>query len=305
MPPLADFFQVVIRTILPIFLVIGAAMLVARYKTLDVRTLSRVTIYLFSPALILSRITESGLGAAELGSVALAATLLCLIMAGLGSLIARGLRYPRNIASSFVLAAFIMNSVNFGFPFIEFAFGPAGLDVAVPFFVGQVLIAYLLGTYVASRGRSSWKVAVRNVVTLPTPYAFLLAMALNVSDTSLPTPVLRATEVLGQGIVPASLVILGLQLRSARLRGLWGPILTATFTRFGVGVVVALGVAAVFNFQGLTRQVFVLEASMPAGMLTGVLATEFGGNAEYSAGIILVTTLLSTVFLSGLLIFLG
>jgi predicted permease len=197
-----------------------------------------------------------------------------------------------------------MNSVNFGFPFIEFAVGPAGLEVALPFFVGQVLMAYLLGTYVASRGRSSWKVAVRNVITLPMPYAFVLALALNVSGTALPGPILRATEVLGQGIVPAALVILGLQLRSARLRGLWSPILTATFTRFGVGVAVALGIAALFGWQGLTRQVFVLEASMPAGVLSGVLATEFGGNAEYSAGIILVTTLLSTVFLSGLLLFL-
>ena len=304
MPPLAEFFQVIVRTILPIFLIIGAAMLVARYKTLDVRTLSRTTIYLFSPALILNSMTTSGLGAAELGAVALGAALFCTLMAVIGSLIARGLRYPRAIASSFVLAAFIMNSVNFGFPFIEFTFGPAGLEIAVPFFVGQVLTAYLIGTYVASRGRSSWKVAVRNVLTLPTPYAFLLAIALNMSGTALPTPIMRATEVMGQAVVPTALVILGLQLRAARLRGLWGPILTASFTRFALGAAVALGVAALFGWQGLTRQVFVLEASMPAGVLSGVLATEFGGDAVYSAGIILVTTLLSVVFLSGLLLLL-
>ena len=72
-----------------------------------------------------------------------------------------------------------------------------------------------------------------------------------------------------------------------------------------MGAAVALGVAALFGWAGLTRQVFVLEAAMPAGVLSGVLATEFGGDAEYSAGIILVTTLLSIVFMSALLLFLS
>lgn len=305
MPPLAEFLQVIVNTILPIFLIIAAAMLVARFKQLDVRTFSRANIYLFGPALILSSISASDLGPAELGVVALGAMFFCILMAVIGSLIARGLHYPRAIAASFVLSAFIMNSVNFGFPFIEFAVGPAGLDVAIPFFVGQVLVAYLIGTYVASRGRSSWKVAVRNVLTLPTPYAFVLAMILNISNTPLPDPIFRAADVMGKGVVPTALVILGLQLGSARLRGLWRPILTATFTRFVIGAGMALGVAALFGWAGLTRQVFVLEASMPAGVLSGVLATEFGGDAEYSAGIILVTTLLSTVFLSGLLLLIG
>lgn len=301
--PFSGFFEIVYQTVLPIFLVIGAAMLVARYKVLDARTISRITIYLFSPALILSTVSESGLGAVELGSVMVAAMLLCVIMALIGGLIARRLHYPRAIASSFILAAFIMNSVNFGLPYIEFAFGTEGLDIAVPFFVGQALMAYMLGTLVASRGRSSWKVAVRNVITLPMPYAFILAMALNISGVSLPEPVLKASQVLGQGIVPAALVILGLQLRSARLRGKWGPILMATFTRFAVGAAVAIGIAYLFGFEELTRQVFIMEASMPAGVLSGVLATEFGGDAEYSAGVILISTLFSIFFLSGLLLF--
>jgi predicted permease len=45
-----------------------------------------------------------------------------------------------------------------------------------------------------------------------------------------------------------------------------------------------------------------MEASMPAGILSGVLSTEFGGDPEFAAAVILVTTVSSALFLSVLLL---
>lgn len=292
-------FAVIFNTVAPIFLIIGVTILLGRYRTLDVRTLSRIAIYLFSPALILTNISQSGLGTDELSHILLAAIVVCIVMAVLGSLIARWLGYDRALASSFALAAFIMNSVNFGLPYIEFAFGAEGLETAVPFTVGQALVAYTVGTYVASRGKSGVGTAVRNVLTIPMPYAFALALWLNATGQTLPAPIMQASRVLAQGIIPATLVILGLQLSKAQLNGRWRPILMATFTRFVIGAGAAFGVALLFGLQGMTRQVFIMEASMPAGILSGVLSTEFGGDPEFAAAVILVTTLVSSLFLSG------
>ena len=295
-------FNVVFNTVAPIFLVIGVTMLLGRYRTLDVRTLSRISIYLFSPALILTNISQSGLGTDELSNILLAAIVVCVVMAFLGSLIARWLGYDQALASSFALAAFMMNSVNFGLPYIEFAFGAKGLEAAVPFTVGQALTAYTVGTYVASRGKSGVGTAVRNALTIPMPYAFVLALWLNATGNTLPAPIMQASRVLAQGIIPATLVILGLQLSTAQLNGRWRPIMAATFTRFVIGASVAFGIAVLFGLQGMTRQVFIMEASMPAGVLSGVLSTEFGGEPEFAAAVILVTTVFSALFLSGLLL---
>ncbi len=295
-------FNVVFNTVAPIFLIIGVTILLGRYRTLDVRTLSRVSIYLFSPALILTNISQSGLGSDELRNIVLAAMAVCVTMAVLGSLIARWLGYDQAIASSFVLAALIMNSATFGLPYIEFAFGAEGLETAVPFTVGQILIAYTVGTYVASRGKSGMKTAVRNVLTIPMPYAFALGLWLNATGNTLPTPIMQASRVLAQGAIPATLVILGLQLSRAQLNGRWRLIMAATFTRFVLGASVAFGIAVLFGLQGMTRQVFIMEASMPAGILSGVLSTEFGGDPELAAAVILVTTVISALFLSGLLL---
>lgn len=295
---------VIISTVVPIFIIIGITILVSRYHTLDVRTLSRISIYLLSPALILTNIAKSGMGPGELSNILVAAMAVCGVMAVVATLISRSLQYDRAVASSFVLTAFIMNSVNFGLPYIEFAFGEAGLETAVVFTVGQAFMAYLVGTYVASRGKSSVGTAVRNVLTIPMPYAFALGLWLNATGRSLPDPVLQAGEVLARGIIPVTLVILGLQLGGAQLRGRWRSIFVATLTRFGLGTAVAFGIALLFGLQGLTRQVFIMEASMPAGILSGVLSTEFGGDPEFAAATILVTTLMSTLFLSGLLLIL-
>ena len=297
-----ELIAVIINTVVPIFIIIGVATLLGRYRQIDVQTLSRITIYLLSPALILTNISESGLGPGELSNIVVAAMAVCGVMALIATLIARRLKYNRALASTFVLTALIMNSGNFGLPYIEFAFGKAGLETAVVFGVGQVFMAYLLGTYVASRGKSSVGTAVRNVLTIPMPYAFALGLWLNATGRSLPGPILQAGEVLAQGIIPVTLVILGLQLSGAHLRGRWRSLFVAALTRFGVGTAVAVGIAFLFGLQGLTRQVFIMEASMPAGVLSGVLSTEFGGDPEFAAATILVTTLLSVIYLSGLLL---
>jgi predicted permease len=304
MAQINELLQVIFDTIAPMFLIIGASVLVGKYRAINAQSLSRISIYLMSPALILANISRSGMGADELTLILVASIVLLLFMVFVGSTLARFFRFERKIASSFALAAFIMNSVTFGLPFIEFALGPEGLETAVVFAVGQVLIGYLFGTYIASRGNSSPKAAIRNVLTIPMPYAFAIGLWLNHTGYHIFPPVEKAISVLSEGLVPVTLILLGLQLGSVKFGGQWKPIALATLMRYGIGAAAAFAVAALFGLQGISRQAFILEASMPAGILSGVLSTEFGGDPEFASAVILVTTLASALFLSGLLLIL-
>ena len=293
---------VILETIAPIFLIIGATVILQRRKTIDARSLSRVSIYLLSPALFLRNTSQTSLDTTEIFAIFSAAFILCLLLALVGFLVARLLKLERNLASAFILTVFIFNTVTFGFPFLEFALGPKALETAVVFSTAQGLTSYGLGTFVASRGRSSVKVALKNAVTVPMPYAFLLGLWLNVNQIILPEPIGRAVEVLARALVPMTLIILGLQLGRASLRGRWFPVLVATGTRFTAGAILGGIMVGLFGLHGLSRQVFMLEATMPSGLMSGVLTTEFGGDAEFAAATILVTTLLSSIFLSVLLL---
>ena len=295
--------QILFNTIAPIFLIISVAYLVSRKFPIDPRTLSRLSIYIFAPALVLSSIARSQMGAAEIGAIVLGAALVCALMGLIGNGLARLLRLERKLASTFTLTVLIMNAVNFGYPFITFAFGEVGLETAVLYGVGLSLAANTLGIYVASRGSQPVWRSLRNVFLTPLPYALLLGVVLSMTAAKLPLPLMRATNLLADATVPVALIILGLQLGTASVNGRIGPIFAASGTRLILGPLVGLLIASGLGLQGISRQVFVLESSMPAGVFSGVLATEYGGDAEFATATILVSTVLSAFTLGVILLF--
>lgn len=296
-------------TIAPIFLVVVASIVAGHFLELRPDTLSRSTIYLFSPALILTSIVDSDMAVAEVGGLLTAAVLLSLLLAAVSRGVVHVARFERALGSSFMLTVFIMNSGNFGLPFVEFSLGGPALARAVVFATGSGLAIHTLGIFVASRGRSGVAQSLRNVVTTPLPYAVLLGLALSASGSSLPGVIGRAVALLGQAAIPTQLVLLGLQLhdvfdRTSGLKAGWWPVLLATAARFGLGALLGAGLAALFGFQGVTRQVFILQAAMPCGVMSGVLSETFGGDPEFAAATILTSTLVGVGVLGALLAFL-
>jgi len=301
---MTSFLGVAYNVLSPIFLIVGLAVLLDRRFTLDPRVFSRAVIYLFSPCLVFSGIARSDLNAGELGLIMAMAALSSLLMALIGWGEARLFRFDRKLASAFVLSVVSVNAGNYGLPLNDFAFGQAGLQRAIVFFVVTAMISNTLGVYLASRGTASVRRSLLNVLTVPLPYATVLGFLVNIKDIVLPLPLDRAVTLLGQAAVPGMLIVLGLQLSRTSVMGRGGPILLATVTRLGLAPLIALLLASLLGLAGLTRQVSIIQASMPTAAMAGVLATEFNSDAEFTTAVILVSTLASIVTLSILLTFL-
>jgi predicted permease len=75
----------------------------------------------------------------------------------------------------------------------------------------------------------------------------------------------------------------------------------ATATRLVLAPLIAVFLTGLVVLPGLARQVVIVEASMPTAVMAGVLATEFGSDAEFATSVILVSTLVSVLTLSILL----
>ncbi|MFT5197133.1 MAG: putative permease [Cellvibrionaceae bacterium] len=301
----SEFLSLIYATFTPLFLIAGSVVLVSRKITMDVKTFARANIYLFAPCLALSSTLNSTMSAGEMGTI-VAATIVCgFFMAAAAWGVSQLAGFDRRMTATFILTAIIMNSLNFGLPFITFAFGPEAESRAVIFVIGQLFIVYGLGTFVISRGTKNIQDSLLNVFKMPLPYMALLGIILNLTNSSLPQPVEQAATVLGQATVPCAMVILGLQLGSATLRGRWKPLILIALTRYGIGAGIAFLVAALFDLSGLTARVFILIYAMPVGVTSGVLATQFDGDAEFAAAGVLFTTLFSIIPLSLLLLFTG
>jgi len=297
--------SVAYNVISPIFIIVLLSALTTRWFPLEPRTVSTMVVYLFSPMLVLGSMASTELLPGELAQIFGVMLALTVVMSILGFGLARLLGYDRRRESAFVMAIVLINAGNYGIPLNEFAFGRPGMERATVYYVASAVIANTYGVFLASRGTASARQALLNVFKLPMVYCLVIGLALNVTGTALPLPLQRVADLLGSAAVPAMLVLLGMQLARASLRGQIKPILLSAGMRLVVAPLVAAGLVIAFGIGGLTRDVILVESAMPTAVITSALAIQFDADGDFVAASILLSTVASIVTLSLLLALLG
>lgn len=287
--------DIIYDVISPIFIIVAVAVLAHRALTFDPRTLSRLIVYIFTPCLIFNRLATSDLQDDESAQLIAVAITMSLAVALVAWGVARLAHFDAHLTSAFVLSATLINAGNYGIPLNNFAFGSAGEERALIFYVGSTLMTYSFGVFLASRGTVPTRQALMNVVKVPMIYAAVLGLIVNALDLTLAAPLERSTSVLGQGTIPAMLMVLGIQLSRARIRGRVAPILLASGIRLVIGPLIAAALAALIGLSGVGWRVAIAQSAMPTAVVSGVLATEFGTEADVVTATVLVSTLLSIV----------
>jgi predicted permease len=197
------------------------------------------------------------------------------------------------------------NAGNYGLSLNGFTYGEETLAYASIYFVCSATMVYTLGIAIASMGKASLKTALINLLKFPTLYALLIGVLFNAANWDLPIAIDRAVTTLGDGAIPAMLVILGMQLGNAKLEGRLSTIGLATGLRLLGGPLVAFGMSLLFNLQGPALQAGVTEASMPTAVMTIILATEFDVRPGFVSTVVATTTILSPLTLTPLIALLG
>jgi predicted permease len=207
--------------------------------------------------------------------------------------------------SAFVLGAMMGNTGNFGLPFVAFAFsqyGEQAVQISIIVFVTATLINQTLGIYIASSGTASVIQGIRNVLTVPVPYAAALGLAFNLAHINLPLPLNRALDLMAGAAMPLMLVLLGVQLSRISLQGHLRQLVPAlslsAALRLIVGPAICIGIALLMNFGGLPRNIALVQLSMPTAVTAALLATEFGSDVQFVSATILITTIASLLTLS-------
>ncbi len=303
---MSTFLSTFSTIVLPILLVAGGGFILRRTGIVtDSRPLARLTLYIFSPALVLSSISRSKLSDGDLVSLFLLALLVAIVMGAICWLLARLFHFDRLLTAAFLLSVMFVNAGNMGIPFNQFAFGDEGTSRAAIFFVANSILANVLAIFIASSGHKGWKDSAMAVVKMPLVYASALGLILNRTGLVLPEGIARSVDIAANAAVPVMLIMLGLELAKARLTESIGPTVLATGLKLIVTPVVALVLAALLGLTGLTRAVGVLEASMPTAVVVSIIAVEFDARPDFVTGVILLTTLGSMITLVLLLLGLG
>jgi predicted permease len=272
----------------------------------DVRSISRLTFYIFSPCLVFAAVAHTELPGAELGQVGFGALAVTGASALLAWLVGRALRLSRPVLATLVVAAAFGNAGNYGLAVNRFAFGEEAVARAVIYFTFSTLAVYTLGVAAASLGRRSWREVLAQGLKLPTTYALVVAGIFRWTGWAVPAPIDRSVSLLSQGAIPVMLVILGLQLASVKSwpRAHLAIAGIATGIQLVAAPLVGYGLATAMDLQGPARQALVLESAMPAAVITTILAAEYELDTALVTSTVMLSTLLSPLTLTPLIAFL-
>lgn len=302
---MSDLLQLFLNNLLPVFLAAAVGYLASRYIQLDVRTVSQLVFYVFSPCLIFSLLVHSNLGNSDILKGMLFSGAVILIAGLFAALTGMTLRVERRMLAAVIITSMFMNAGNYGLPVVLFAFGETAVSFASVFFVTSAALSYTLGVFIASSGSASLSKSFKNLLQIPTVYALLGAWVFLQTGWQVPLALDRTVTLLGNASIPGMLILLGMQFRHIQLKGILKPLSITVATRLLFSPLAALLLASVFKLSGAARQAGVLEASMPTAVLTTVLATQFDAEPSFVSTAVIVTTLLSPLTLTPLLYYLG
>jgi malate permease and related proteins len=299
-----------IDVLLPIVVVVGIGYALKRFLPIDTRSLNRLSMYALSPALIFINIIKIDIPGNDVLRISLVSVAACLGSGLIALMIARFLRQDAKSTSALLLVTMFMNSGNYGLPTANFAFGPAGLERALLFFIAQAIMAQTLTIAIAQAGQSDWKTGLRQVFKMPPIYAVLAALALRwmgfeVGAPNIAGAMLNGVDLLAQATLPFLLMLLGMQLAQNT------AVEDVKLTSIGVAIrllvspLIALGAALLLDLDPLATKVVVLQASMPTAVNMVLYSLEFDARPQFVAGSVVVSTVLSLVTLTILLTVMG
>jgi len=208
------------------------------------------------------------------------------------------------------LTAMFSSTGYIGLPLILITFGDAGL---VPGIVGAVITGALflpLGIVLAEvdRGRDKGHLLLAPVLgVLKNPILLATAAGLCVSASGLtvPPPIATFCDILGGAFVPCALFSAGLFMVGCSVKGEAREISWLVFAKLLLHPLITWWLAyRVFGLAGILPAIAVLQAALPSGVPVFVLAQQYKTFVARSNAVIVISTALSVLTLSGLLVIL-
>lgn len=289
--------SILVSDILPIFAIALIGFLLERRVAGSVRTLSAITFNALSPCLVFNQLVTSRLSGSEVGKMALYCVMLTAGMGMAGWLSSMMLGLERKALSSFLLVVLFSNSGNYALPLILFAFGPEALAHASVYFVTSAILVYTVGVFIAARGGQDLGGAAKRLLRVPALYALAAAGILSLLHVTAPRALMRPVGMLSDAALPMMLLILGMQLKRAVVPHRPRVVGTAVALSLIVSPLIGFGLTLLLGFSGAARASAITLASMPAAVVTTVLALEFDLDSSFVTSTVFVSTLLSPLTL--------
>ena len=285
---------------LAIFAMLGTLMFVSKL-------VMRVTM----PALILSKMLSADFSADNyfdgLKLVAVALVTLLLIFA-ITRPFTRLMKIPDKSRNVYCMQSLFGNVIFFAFPLFQALFGDIGVLYALFFNVGNDILLWTLGIYLAGKHKGGgFGNALKHILNM-NMIMFIIGLILVLSNLSAKLKggvVYQTADMIGKATSPLSMIFVGLVMASSKgmFKNLGKKMLSILLAlQKQLIVPVLAGLVLLFAVkQGwisdVVMMIAVMQLAMPVGTLTVSIAAEYDSDYEMAADNVFVSTLLSIITL--------
>lgn len=301
------FWHILLNNIVPIAVLIGIGILLQRAFRLDLRTLSRMNFYVFSPAIIFKMLYETEMSYAVMLQVLAFFFIFITVMYGAAELIVRIRRYRGGMPSAFRNSVIFYNSGNFGLPLNQLVFGgnPFTMSVQIIIMMMQGLLPATYGVYSVNAHKAAWKETMRTILSMPIIYVIPVALLLRGLEVPIPAALYLPVDYMARAFLATALLTLGVQLGSMKWEIRAADVLLSNMLRLCAAPAIGALIVWAMGIRGEMAAALILSCASPTSLNTLLIAVEFDNEPEFTSQTVLASTALSMITVTAVIYLLG
>jgi len=285
----------ILEALTPIFAIILLGFLISRTPISSQEVwqgLERLTYYLFFPALLVGRLSQTNFEVNELLEIGyvlgFALFVFTILFTGLRKFIAR----DQGSLSSVYQGSIRFNTY-IGLACVEALYGDNGLSLAALCLVVYIPLVNVLSviSISASGGGNRWVVVTGSVLTNPLVLACLFGMGLSFYNVEVPDLGWEIIEVLSRPALPLGLLAVGAGIHFVAFGDQTWQLVVALFCKLLAFPALVVVATLLFKMAPGLSAVLLLLTCLPAPPSAYILARQLGGNVSLMANIITLQTL--------------
>lgn len=288
-------------TIISIVLMIGLGYFLKRIDFLsekDIDPLNKIVMYILMPCMIFSALYSADMSLLPTLGILPFVILTASIGSGVISyIVLKRLHYDDKKIWSVLVTVMIANTAFMGYPVNLGVYGHPGFLRAIFCDLATTCMFLLLSFVLVLKFGGTVKRAFRKILLFPPLWAVVLGISFNLLNIPIGSVLDKTVNYLADGAIPLIMISLGLSIELGGLARSKAMVIFTSIVKLGVFPLIALIVVSLLGLTGLQHDVGIIEAAMPSGMLSLLLAITYKLDYELTSDCILINTVISLITL--------
>jgi predicted permease len=303
------FFHILINNVLPLSVMIAMGIILQRAFSLDIKTLSKLNFFLFSPAMMFNLLYNTAISAGMIGTVLMFFFVHFVSQYGVLEAVIRFRGYQGGMKGAMRNSVLFYNSANYGIPLNQLAFAGNAytLSIQVLVMMMQSLLPNTYGIYSVNAHKASGREVIRTILSMPIIYIIPIAFLLRGFHVPIPDFLSTSVGYLANAFIGTALITLGVQLGSMKwqfTRSLLTDVGLSVCLRLLGGPALAWVIVLLLGINGQMAAALIVSSSVPTSLSSVLLSVEFDNEPEFASQAVFASTLFSIITVTAVIVML-